>query len=250
VGKGDRARLISFAGRYRDRIAELERTSFERLIEPEEAPPDVELRGETAPSHAGQEEQSSSTMSDGSAWRQEPLAAQAATSPDRSQTLGNGDAFKQSTAPDADRFFEASYDRVLESMIAEVVLAEGPLPLSLLGCRVSALHGWQRTGRRIAERVRNALREVDIRKEGDVEFVWSKGAFAERIAYRPGMDRNVRDISRSEIASLYDVHARVLDRSEDPTLELARLAGIARLSSDARNYLDDCLRWRRETGQY
>lgn len=43
-----------------------------------------------------------------------------------------------------------------------------------------------------------------------------------------GLDRGIRDISRSEIAGLYDEHESVLEQSDDPILNLL----------DLRAYLD------------
>jgi hypothetical protein len=148
---------------------------------------------------------------------------------------------------DPERFYDASYIPVLETLITEIVDREGPLPLALLGRRVSALHGWQRTGRRISEQVARALSNVDRVFEGDTEFIWSKGGYADRLPFRSGSDRSVRDISRTEIAALFDHHARALRYSEDPVLHLARFAGIHRVSADARSYLDECIRWRETT---
>ncbi|WP_138468940.1 DUF3320 domain-containing protein [Poseidonocella sp. HB161398] len=150
--------------------------------------------------------------------------------------------------PDPERFYDPDYGPELEALIAEIVRDEGPLPLTLLGRRVAAAHGWQRTGRRIAERVRNALGQVELHPEEDTEFVWELGRHAIRVPFRPGLDRALREISRSEIAGLCDAHAAELDAEEDPPLLLARLAGISRLSSDARSYLEACLAWRRDTG--
>lgn len=70
------------------------------------------------------------------------------------------------------------------------------------------------------------------------------GAKADRVEFRPDMDRSIREISRTEFADLYDRHASELDSSPDPVLDLARHAGIARLSADARAYLSECLAWR------
>ncbi|MFQ1700478.1 hypothetical protein ACJ5NV_07765 [Loktanella agnita] len=58
--------------------------------------------------------------------------------------------------------------------------------------------------------------------------------------------RSIWDISRAEMAGLYDVDANVLDRSDDPARDLSRLAGISRLMTDSRAYLKTCISWRRE----
>ncbi|WP_460272146.1 DUF3320 domain-containing protein [Celeribacter sp. ULVN23_4] len=150
-------------------------------------------------------------------------------------------------SPDPERFYDADYIPVLERLIADVVEREGPMPVALLGKRVSGMHGWQRTGRRITEQVSRALGLVDLHSEDEVDFLWVPGTKADRVVFRQGMERSIRDISRTEFAELYDQHAVELDRSEDPVLDLARYAGIARLSADARSYLSDCMAWRTAT---
>lgn len=66
----------------------------------------------------------------------------------------------------------------------------------------------------------------------------------DRVPFR-GMDgRSLREISRTEIAELIDRNVTRISEAEDPELEIARLAGIARLSKDAREYLGICRRWR------
>ncbi|ODM48656.1 DNA helicase [Ruegeria sp. PBVC088] len=165
--------------------------------------------------------------------------ASAAAVAERSNDAGLDEAI-----PDPEKFYDAQYIPVLERLIASIVKREGPMPVALLGKRVSGMHGWQRTGRRISGQISKALRLVEIHKEGDTEFLWAAGTKADRLAFRPGMDRSIRDISRTEIANLYDRHSSELNKSEDPVLDLARHAGIARLSADARAYLSDCVAWR------
>lgn len=163
------------------------------------------------------------------------------TNPDPLQDVPN------KPVPDPERFYDPSYIPTLENLIQAVVEDEGPLPVTLLSRRISQLHGWRRTGRRIAEQVRAALGSVEVHVEDGVDFAWAAGGHSDRIPFRPGRDRSVREISRAEIAGLYDAHAVALSRSEDPVRDLARLAGINRLSSDARTYLEACLAWSKET---
>lgn len=218
--------------------------------EPEEAFPAVEAseqdtdepggpvdEAEIIPLRPPREEQSDETE-----W-QERLVARAAPG-NASQTFEQ----EQDQTPDAEAFYDRSYDPILKSLITRIVEKEGPLPVALLGRRISAVHGWQRTGRRIAERVQECLGDCDIHSENGVEFVWKKDSYRERVAYRTGLDRSIREISRTEIASLYDAHAQEIDNSDDPVLELARRAGIARLSADARDYLAGCIIWLKQDG--
>lgn len=92
-----------------------------------------------------------------------------------------------------------------------------------------------------------ALTRVDIHEEDGVEFAWSKGGHSNRVPFQTDLTRGIRDISRAEIASLYDANAEALDESEDPARDLSRLAGINRLTADSRSYLETCIEWRRGT---
>ncbi len=147
---------------------------------------------------------------------------------------------------DPDRFFDVDYTPVLHQIILTIVESEGPIRLEGLARKVAQQHGWQRTGRRIQERVRKNLRTVESHSEFGTTFVWVPGTHANRVPFRGLNGRNIREVSRTEIASVIDVHRRDLAIAEDPTLTLSRCLGIARLSKDARAYLSDCIRWREE----
>ena len=115
-----------------------------------------------------------------------------------------------------------------------------------LARRVAQEHGWQRTGRRIQEQVQTNLSSMERHSEFGTVFVWTPGNYADRVPFRGLNGRQIRDVSRTEIASLIDTNARALASAEDPILVLSRLLGIARLSKDARAYLSECARWREE----
>ena len=148
---------------------------------------------------------------------------------------------------DPDRFFEAEYTPVLQALIKEIVLTEGPLPVSRLARSVAHKHGWQRTGRRIAGRVNGCLDQITCIDEFGVPFAWSNHTYRSRVPYRGLGSRNIRDVSRTEIAWAIDEEKSLIFRADDPVLELARYLGIARLSKDARDYLESCITWREET---
>lgn len=81
-------------------------------------------------------------------------------------------------------------------------------------------------------------------QEDGVTFLWDRGTVRDRVAFR-GMDgRALRDIAMAEIADLIDRNADRIAVAEDGELELARLAGLARLSKDAREHLAACRAWR------
>lgn len=151
------------------------------------------------------------------------------------------------THPDPAQFYEPSYLPRLERIVENIVKAEGPLPVTLLCRRVAQIHGWQRTGRRIVQQVRAALACVETYDEDSIEFVWTCGSYSDRLPFRPELDRGIRDVSRTELAGLYDANAAMLEASDDAARDLSRLAGISRLTADSRNYLEACIEWRRKT---
>ncbi|MDO5656755.1 MAG: DUF3320 domain-containing protein [Paracoccus sp. (in: a-proteobacteria)] len=148
------------------------------------------------------------------------------------------------TTPDADRFFEDSYTPQLVALMQKAVTAHGPMPATSLARHMAQLHGWQRTGARIQARLAALEGQFDVTTEDGIRFLWTRGGIKDRVPFR-GMDgRSLREISRTEIAELIDRNATRISEAEDPELEIARLAGIARLSKDARDYLSICRNWR------
>ena len=143
-----------------------------------------------------------------------------------------------------DRFFEASYTAVLKGLILNTVETEGPMPLQRLARRIAHEHGWQRTGKRILERVRENLGDIERHAEFDKTFLWAPGKFAPRVPFRGLRDRPIQDVSRAELASCIDENTDEMAKADDPMLVLARLLGIARLSRGARAHLEACAAWR------
>ena len=144
---------------------------------------------------------------------------------------------------DPERFFDADYAPVLINLIEKIIHEDGPMPLHVLGRQVSNAHGWQRTGRRISERVSKCVSGMEMHAEDGVKFVWAPGTYSTTIPFKPNTSRPLREISRSEIASVIAANLRGLSVAEDPVLDLARILGVGRLSSDAREYLKSVFVW-------
>lgn len=148
---------------------------------------------------------------------------------------------------DLERFFDDDYTPVLRRMLADLIAQDGPIALNSLAKTVAQRHGWQRTGARIATRVEEQLGAVDIRAEFGNRFIWEAGSYADRIPFRGLASRSIRDVSRTEIATVIDSNLKTFAATDDPTMALARQLGIARLSQDARDYLEKCWGWRDRT---
>jgi very-short-patch-repair endonuclease len=141
---------------------------------------------------------------------------------------------------DASLFFEPSYTSRLTKVIDRVVAAQGPISETTLYRTIAHLHGWQRVGRRIQERVMGCIGKNECRKENGNLFIWQPGSYRERLPFRAKLSRSPRDIPQAEILGLIDERAHVL-RSGDPAKEVATLIGLGRLSADTRAYLDACI---------
>ena len=163
-----------------------------------------------------------------------------------SPSAGEVASARQDDIPtDPNRFFDPDYAPALRQLVQSIVDREGPITLHGLSRRVAQEHGWQRTGKRIRAQVQKSLAQLERHSEFETVFVWAPGSHSDRVPFRGLNGRQIRDVSRTEIASVIDAHAHALANAEDSILVLSRLLGIARLSKDARTYLSDCARWRK-----
>ncbi|MGN6424290.1 MAG: DUF3320 domain-containing protein [Asticcacaulis sp.] len=146
--------------------------------------------------------------------------------------------------PDPDRFHDFDYRHTLRAMIERIVATEAPIRSDILAQRIARAHGWLRTGPKIRERIDIYARDVDRVSESSGEFIWKKGTLSERIPYRPPLGAEHRraptDIALPELASLILDNPDLL-LARDPTLELARLLGVERLTASSRARLDEAL---------
>jgi hypothetical protein len=157
----------------------------------------------------------------------------------------NGDSqFDSATlsALDPERFFEDDYEPVLLQRMTQILSEQAPMTTNNFAKQISQDHGWQRTGARIRARVDAILPAFFLTDESGTSFVWSASGPSDRVPFRGMAGRSARDISVHEIASLLDQSGAAISQSEDPPLELARQMGIARLSKDARAYLEHCIK--------
>jgi hypothetical protein len=154
-------------------------------------------------------------------------------------------ASPQTNGCDASRFFEPSYDAELTQMITGIVESEGPILDELLTRRIARLHGWQRTGTRISERVARiaskACRKTNEEPVG--VFFWPRSMETGRpIPFRPGLERGVDEICMPELVSLaLDVIAAG-HAGEGAVAVMARAIGLQRLRATSRPRLESAIR--------
>ena len=149
--------------------------------------------------------------------------------------------------PDPERFDDDDYTPSLTSMISRIVADEGPIPLDLLARIVAREHGWQRTGRKIRERVLSCIGDNEIHDDPNGPFVWRPGTFADEIPFRYGMERGVRERPIAEFMGALRDNPGIVE-ADDSAGVFARRIGVQRLSADARRWLDECIAlwWRRQ----
>lgn len=149
--------------------------------------------------------------------------------------------------PDPERFDDDDYTPSLTSLISRIVADEGPIPLDLLARIVAREHGWQRTGRRIRERVLSCIGGNEIHDDPNGPFVWRPGTFADEIPFRYGIERGVRERPIAEFMGALADNPDIVE-ADDSASAFARKIGVQRLSADARRWLDECIAvwWRRQ----
>jgi very-short-patch-repair endonuclease len=143
-----------------------------------------------------------------------------------------------SGAPDPERFQEPSYTPVLKRLIEEIVAEEGPIHIDRLARAIARLHGWQRTGEVIRTRVLKCVPRDRITTEAHGKFVWGEGQISEEIPFRSWLDLPVKERPGAEIIGAIRRKRAQLIAADDPTMELARIIGVARLAVDTRSRLD------------
>ena len=147
-------------------------------------------------------------------------------------------------AVSAERFHDLSYDDVLRPMVEWVVQREGPVLDAVLARRIARVHGFQRTGSRIQERVEQIARRMFASTEESVgTFYWPREleAGADVMFRRPANDesaRGIEEICEQELAWLARSILAGGKTGEDALLAVARETGLARLRATSRSRLE------------
>jgi hypothetical protein len=157
-------------------------------------------------------------------------------------------AESQAVAPvgprtDTEHFFDRSYDETLGTMVADIVENEGPILDEVLARRIARMHGWQRTGTRITERVtRVAARTFKKTKEDVGSFFWpSNLAVGQPVPFRSGLGRSVDEVCRPELLSLALDILQAGNAGDDAVGAMARALGLQRLRAISRPRLSTAL---------
>lgn len=184
------------------------------------------------------------SKSGGAKWTR---AEKSADEPSNYRVVVYHEADLRHVAVDPQRFFDRSYVATLRQLVEAVVSEEGPVRDEVLVRRIARVHGFQRAGSRIRERILSvAMRHAVKTKEDVGVFFWpSKEALASwRVFRRPpeGETRMVEDIPMEELQVLRALVADSGLRGEDALREMAAWCGISRLGSNVRARLERVLR--------
>jgi len=141
---------------------------------------------------------------------------------------------------DAERFYQAEYDAVLQRVIAQIVDQEAPIRDTVLVQRFARAHGFQRAGRLIRDRVlglAERAHHVQV-AAADEAFVWRAATEVDAWSgYRvPATEADVRaleDIAAPELQAA----ARAVGQG-DAALEVAKVFGFKRLTVATRERLE------------
>lgn len=141
---------------------------------------------------------------------------------------------------DPEKFYVSEYDETLKHLIADIVNAEAPLLETTLVQRIARVHGFNRAGRLIRERIMEIVDQhyhVATDDTGE-EFVWlSETQKVDWNMFRlPATDADIRQI---DAIPGEELRALALSISgENKISEMTKSLGIKRLTSQARQRLE------------
>lgn len=141
--------------------------------------------------------------------------------------------------PDASRFYEDDYKETLRTIVLAEVVKWGPIRVDRLAQRIARLHGFQRTGREIQERVSASIAKgCRQTKEDCGAFVWPPSVDPSTWnAFRHSVGHEARDPSEIPMEELVTLARNCLSihRDEDAALMAMRDAcGLQKLREVSR----------------
>ena len=155
--------------------------------------------------------------------------------------------------PDAtanqERFFNDDYSDTLREMATTILNIQGPIRDDALAREVARAHGFARTVNKIKQHVLDLLPGVTVTEESTGRFLWADDSPKETIPFRYPADdserRSLDEVAMPELIGLVQEHPH-LAASDDPSIALARVIGLARLARKARERLEEALNTHRE----
>jgi hypothetical protein len=150
--------------------------------------------------------------------------------------------------PDASHFYEDEYRETLRAIVLNEIIRWGPIRLDRLAQRVARLHGFQRTGREIQDRVSASIPGNCPRtKEAAGEFVWPQESNPTAWeSFRPpeeeGETRDPGEIAMQELVALARLCSSRHHDQDAVLLAMRDACGLQKLREASRERFLDALR--------
>lgn len=162
--------------------------------------------------------------------------------PAANATFTEADPLSVVDGVNAEAFFDAAYEPMLARMIAHVVEIEGPVLDAALARRIARVHGWQRTGSRIRERVEALAAKAFKTTEEEVgTFYWPTGQNPDGpIMFRRAagdVGRSVDEICMGELVALAKKVVATGLTGENAIASMARAVGLHQIRVASRGRL-------------
>jgi very-short-patch-repair endonuclease len=145
----------------------------------------------------------------------------------------------------ADAFFDASYDVQLRAMVEQIVGRDGPIRDTVLARKIARVHGWQRTGARIQERVSAIAFSCLKHTEEDVGvFFWANDRGLEAAIVFSGdseAGRNVDEICMAELVSLAKLVVAEGKGGDGAVVAMAKRLGMHHVRAASRGRFESAL---------
>ena len=142
------------------------------------------------------------------------------------------------------RFYDEDYNDSIVKMASLVIEVQSPVRDDVVVTSIARAHGFPRTLSKIRERVLSLLSKVTSTDEAVGKFFWRGSAPLESVPFRYHLSsderRSVDEISIPEFIGLLKSNP-ALGLSDDPVQAVAREIGLARVSKNARERLEQVL---------
>lgn len=152
--------------------------------------------------------------------------------------------FSIKTSPEA--FFDVTYDGQLRAMVEKMVMRDGPTRDTVLARKIARVHGWQRTGKRIQERVSAIAFSCLKHAEEDVGIFFSAkeyGGLNSSIDFNFNLDvvRNVDEICMAELVFLSKLVLAEGNEGDGAVVAMAKRLGVHHVRAASRVRIESAL---------
>jgi hypothetical protein len=176
----------------------------------------------------------------------EPQPSPEVWPPPRTEAAVSAAQVEEATADPA-RFYDDDYRTTLAAMVASELASAGPLRQDRLVQRIARIHGFQRAGREIQERVVASITEACRRTRDTVgTFVWPINADpAGCETFRPLATGDTRDPSEVPIEELTVLAKACLQKHQDEEIVLIAMrdaCGLLKLREASRDRFREALK--------